>query len=79
MKDRISFDEIQLADAVLNITRWSARPDGGACEHGDHPAPAGSIFCSEACKACESADFDASVSCCAGICGFPNTLDGGEE
>lgn len=28
--------------------------DVNTCEHGDHPAPAGKRFCSDACRACES-------------------------
>lgn len=39
------------------------------CEHGgDHPAPAGQRFCSNACERCEGTDFDASTAGCAGIC-----------
>lgn len=35
------------------------------CEHGDHPAPAGQRFCSEACQRCEAE----SVNGCDGLCG----------
>jgi hypothetical protein len=41
------------------------------CEHGgDHEATDGMRFCSDACKECEHADFDAEVTGCAGICGL---------
>lgn len=38
------------------------------CEHGDHPAPVGKRFCSDACAKCEVADFDDTKASCAGIC-----------
>lgn len=40
----------------------------GVCEHGDHPAPEGERFCSNACRECEHAEpLDGFT--CAGICG----------
>lgn len=42
--------------------------DVRACEHGDHPAPAGKRFCSKACERCEHTDHDATVDECAGLC-----------
>lgn len=38
------------------------------CEHGDHPAPAGKRFCSEACLRCEQYDAPESAEGCVGIC-----------
>jgi len=39
------------------------------CEHGDHPAPDGKRFCSQACADCELADCDAETNC-AGLCAY---------
>lgn len=44
----------------------AALPDAkGVCEHGDHPAPRGARFCSEACASCER---DSEIEGCDGIC-----------
>ncbi len=37
------------------------------CEHGDHPAPEGKRFCSEACERCEH---ESAHGGCDGICGL---------
>lgn len=42
------------------------------CEHGDHAAPEGRRFCSDACAACEHTDHDAENVECAGLCGKTN-------
>lgn len=42
-------------------------PGVHCCEHGDHPAPDGKRFCSDACKRCEGMNADFSIGC-AGIC-----------
>ena len=42
------------------------------CEHGgDHPAPKGKRFCSDACTTCERTEFDSSKGDCAGLCKPP--------
>ena len=40
----------------------------GCCEHGDHAAPAGSIFCSRACRKCD-AQYDPEDPTCVHTCG----------
>lgn len=48
-----------------------------SCEHGgDHEAPPGARYCSDACSACDDADFDGGKAGCAGICGLKVEADG---
>ena len=54
-------------------TRLSAAErDENVCEHGDHPAPPGKRFCSDACKKCEIAECGPSEEC-ADLCGWGKT------
>lgn len=38
------------------------------CEHGDHYAPEGQRFCSQACQDCEADDYSGELDC-SGLCG----------
>jgi hypothetical protein len=53
----------------------AAEVEVNVCEHGDHPAPDGQIFCSKACKVCEATEHDATKTECAGICTAPKLTD----
>jgi len=55
----------------------SETPKVNVCEHGDHPAPPGQRFCSDACAHCETSTCREGQEC-AGICGRASeTPEGG--
>ena len=50
---------------------FTAEPPAlNVCEHGDHPAPAGRRFCSDACAECDSTIVEDDDLSCANICGM---------
>jgi hypothetical protein len=64
---------------TLAVAPVEAPPQGDAenvCEHGDHPAPTGKRFCSDACKRCEH-ESNSEIGCDR-ICGLtpPDPLQG---
>lgn len=63
--------------ALEDASKFPKVPDApmpNVCEHGDHPAPAGKRFCSEACCTCDGTDAPEG-DLCAGVCGRSHLPD----
>jgi len=58
------------------LPRMLAAITGNACEHGDHPAPAGKRFCSYECETCECSSL---IWGCDGLCNRLRASPSGDE
>lgn len=56
-----------ICDACTREAMLAGPLEPKVCEHGDHPAPDGRRFCSEACACCEHESIG--INGCDGICG----------